>query len=767
VARRPPARRVTTKNMTMREWCLCALLFLAAPAVPAGTGEWKNYTSMKNVRGVARDGNRFWAATSGGMFAWSPSDNSDQLFTNAEGLLSTDLTAIAVDSAGNVWIGTSTGIIHLYSPSTGSLRTILDIANTNQTNKAINAFSMNGDTVLICTEFGLSVFRISSFEFGDTYTKFGTSGSSVRYDVLSATIFANKIWACITDGQTVHRIAVGDLSKPNLLPPESWELQTVGSPGTTAQTVTSFSGTLYSGTSTGLYSLQGSNWIQMTALGTQSVIGTAASSNLLALTTGTQTYTLTAQGTLTPFGTALPSTAQCLTTAPDGKPVVGSATAGILTWSATWTSHMPNGPNSNQFVNVTVDPTGAVWGASGTNGLGFYRLRNGLWKSYTTTNSPLLNNDFYRTSVTSDGAVWITSFGRGLVELPPGTDAVDSTRLYWTNVGMVGLPNDPNYVVPSNVVGDSHGNTWTTIISPADRNVIAVRRANGSWLTLPALVNGVQVSTLTDVVVDKALAVDASDNLWAIVRDPSFKGVVSFRNAGTTDLSRSLQIVAADGLPSDDIRTIVVDRENDLWIGTDKGISIILDPANPKRDGGIAKYKPLLGLVINCIAVDPLNRKWVGTNQGAILLSPDGTQLLTSLTVENTEGKIINNDISSIAIDDQAGTVYFGTPLGLASLTTSAAAPTTSFEELKIFPNPYRLPTQTPLTVDGLMANSSIKILTSDGKLVRDIKSPGGRVGFWDGRDEQGLDVASGIYLIIAYTEDGQVANGKVAVLKK
>jgi sugar lactone lactonase YvrE len=332
---------------------------------------------------------------------------------------------------------------------------------------------------------------------------------------------------------------------------------------------------------------------------------------------------------------------------------------------------------------------------------------------------------------------------------------------------MVGLPADREYVVPSNVVSDRQGNRWTTIINSADRDVITVRTSSGSWLNLPVDINGVRVSTLTDTPVDRTLAVDETDNLWSVVRDPTFKGVLNFRNRGTTDLSRTLLIVATDGLPSDDIRTIVVDRENDIWVGTDKGIGIILDPANPRRDGGIAKYKPLLGQVVNTIAVDPLNRKWVGTNQGAVLLSADGTQLLASYTVENTQGKIISNTISSVDIDGKTGTVYFGTPQGLASLTTSAAAPVESFTELDVYPNPYRLPSAGNLTVDGLMENSSIKILTSDGRLVRTIKSPGGRVGFWDGRDDTGNEVGSGIYLIVAYTDDGQVANGKVAVLRQ
>ncbi len=66
------------------------------------------------------------------------------------------------------------------------------------------------------------------------------------------------------------------------------------------------------------------------------------------------------------------------------------------------------------------------------------------------------------------------------------------------------------------------------------------------------------------------------------------------------------------------------------------------------------------------------------------------------------------------------------------------------------------------------MANSSLKILTIDGKLVREIKTPGGRIGFWDGKDDRGNVVASGVYVLVGFTEDGsQTGTGKVAVIRR
>jgi hypothetical protein len=281
------------------------------------------------------------------------------------------------------------------------------------------------------------------------------------------------------------------------------------------------------------------------------------------------------------------------------------------------------------------------------------------------------------------------------------------------------------------------------------------------------IIGGSKLSNLMDRPVDRCLAVDAFDNIWATVRDPAYRGIISLGNAGTVDSTAAFLITANEGLPSNEVKTIVVDRDNDVWVGTDRGIAIILDPSNPFRSGGIAAYKPLNGIVINAIAVDPLNQKWVGTTDGVFLLSPDGTQTLASFTVDNTAGKLIDNDVKSIAFDGKTGTVYFGTTHGLSSLTTAGASPQSSFDKLTIFPNPFRVPGSALLTVSGLVQNSSMKIVTIDGTVIRDLKTPGGLVGFWDGKDNSGNNVSSGVYLIVAYSEDGSaVANGKVAVIK-
>jgi ligand-binding sensor domain-containing protein len=750
---------------------LSLLVVLGVLEAHAGVGTWKNFTSMKDVRDAARQGTTCWAATSGGLFGWTEGGSTYRQFTSAEGLQSMDLTAVAVDAGGQIWSGTSSGIIQILTPATNTVRIVLDIAeNQNQPNKRINSLAVAGDTILICTDFGLSVYRTSRSEFGDTYTRFGAVYINTRFAVASAAIYNGSLWASISDGQLTNAIAAASLSNPNLQQPDAWTLHVVGGPAVVPHHLAVFRHRLYAGTSSGLYYYDGTSWTAVPDFAGQQVLAlSAGSSNLLVCTNSFTVSTIDSLFAVARVGPALPLLPTSVMTGSNGRPVVGTPGAGLMTADTAWVSHFPNGPNSNQFLNVAVDLDGTVWCASGySNGTGLYRFNGRDWKSFTVQNSVLPWNDVYRVSVGCNGSLWASTYGRGVVEFLRGSDNLDTAHVYGRNVGMIGIPVDPSYIVVSNVICDSRGKTWMSVIDPVDKNALVVRRADGTWTSFPVLLSptsGTKITLLMENVVDRSLAVDAFDNIWAIVRDPAYRGVMTLGNGGQLQGTIATLVTTNDGLPSNEIKTLIIDRDNAVWVGTDKGIGIISDPSRPSS---VAAYQPLFGLVINTIAVDALNQKWVGTSEGVVVLSSDGTETLATYTVENTAGTLIDNDVKSIAVDPASGTVYFGTTSGLASLTTAATQARQDFNGLTIYPNPYRIPAGAPLTVDGLVENSTLKILTVDGRLVREVKTPGGRIGFWDGKDTEGKDVASGVYLIVAYSEDGgKVATGKVAVLKK
>jgi hypothetical protein len=193
---------------------------------------------------------------------------------------------------------------------------------------------------------------------------------------------------------------------------------------------------------------------------------------------------------------------------------------------------------------------------------------------------------------------------------------------------------------------------------------------------------------------------------------------------------------------------------------------IISDPLFPKQRR-FSSF-PLREQSVQAIAVDALNNKWVGTKEGVFVMNADATQILQQYTMANTGGRLVENDVRSIAIDQERGIAYFGTERGLSSLAIQTVQTRRAFSELEIGPNPYLVPSPVPLMIRNLVDETIIKILRVDGALVKEFRAQGGGRAFWDGRDARGELVGSGVYFVIASAHNGEeVAKAKVAVVRQ
>jgi hypothetical protein len=220
-----------------------------------------------------------------------------------------------------------------------------------------------------------------------------------------------------------------------------------------------------------------------------------------------------------------------------------------------------------------------------------------------------------------------------------------------------------------------------------------------------------------------------------------------------------------DGLNSNTVNDIALDKRGELWVCTSLGINIIPNPGNPTSR--ISSVFPVRQQNVITVTVDPLNRKWVGTNEGVFVLSSDGSSLIADFTKDNSP--LPNNNIKSITINENNGMVYIGTDFGISALKSSSVKPNNTFGDLFVYPNPVYISNakNNQVSIDGLIKETTLKILTISGNLVRDIVTPGGRMAAWDLRDESGDLVPSGIYLIVAYdAEANNVATIKLAVLR-
>jgi hypothetical protein len=611
--------------------------------------------------------------------------------------------------------------------------------------------------VFVVTEFGVSIFRRSRWEFADTYQNLGF----ISPEVSSMVLQQNRIWIGTDKGLTVSILGSG-----------MWT-QYISFPGIASSAVTAlivFNDTLVIGTANGAvyFSLNDIVPKAIPLLSNRSIREFRVNNGkLYVLSASSSNFSVETLVSILDIPQAVNSNSdvQGVCIIPTSSPWIGTADSGLaqLTISG-WKYLYPNGPNSNFFNSLAIDANGVLWVASGSNtNAGFYRYNASLpenmqWKSFHS-----FGDGCYRVSLGANGAVWISSWGDGVCEVVG--DSIKRKLNYYSKPSLPGAKATiPTYVVTGSVAVDDSGKTWiSNRVENNNRSLLRLDSdTSATFFDNQYNSTGWFHSMVIDLQGTKWLAGDLpwetpGLGIYMFNENPLLSGIQTL-NWG--------HLSSVDGLQSDICLAFAVDLEGALWIGTSQGVTIILNPQYPKQ---LTKCFALQAYqrFVQTIAVDALDNKWIGTKEGIFVVNPDGTQLLQVYDVASTNGRLLSNDIRSIAIDQKRGIAYFGTEQGMSSLAIAAVQTSRAYSAIECGPNPFILPSDQPLTIRNLVSNSTIKIVTVSGSVIRQFDAQGGGRAFWDGRDKNGALVASGIYFIFAYAENGsQTVTGKVAVIR-
>jgi ligand-binding sensor domain-containing protein len=717
---------------------------------------------MGNVTGIKITADNIWAATDGGIFSYSFEDSSFLTLTKASGLEEISLASITSDNSGRIWTGSINGAINIYDVNANTFDVILDIFGSVYINKQINYLKSISDTMIVSTDYGVSIIDVNSYLFLDTYFKYGQFTTNTKVN------FADKIglfYICTDEG-----IAIQKEGATNLSAPESWDTYTTADGLLSNKTlkIVKFQGSILAATEKGISTFNGNMWQSfLPQFNNKKISDIIISGDSLVFSTGNLIYSYS-NGISSQILSSPSSVKQLLFDPQVG--VVSGASNGVYVFdsSTNYKLIIPNGPAANQFLNISVDNIGRLWSASGIDntGKGVYSLFNNSWTNYNVANTPEIpNNDFYTTYTSPDNIAFLGIWGRGFVR----TNGVSFEWYNADNSGMQGIPSDTNWLVITGFAADSKNNTWILNHAAADRRTLSMLTAGGEWhhFMIPAAQNRTLVKHYN-------LDIDPYDTKWLGSRDVDKRGLFYFNEMNTyndNNDDRSGFITTTDGLNNDEVNTIVVDKRGDVWVGTSLGVNVISNTntitssSNPSLR--ISSVFTLRQQAINDIAVDPLNQKWVATNQGLLLVNSDGSRLITTLDSKNSP--LLSDQIITVAIDQNAGIVYAATEKGLTSFETPFILPKESFDKLFVYPNPFEINgTGAQLTIDGLVRDTDLKVLSIDGKVVAEFSSPGGRVAFWDGRDNEGNFVSSGVYIIAAFDSEGSsLITGKVAVFHR
>lgn len=711
-------------------------------------GTWNNHTDMKNIIESAVAADIIWAVTNGGAFNFNIDNDSYNTFTKSDGLSSHVLTSIAIDVEGKIWFGTQEGIINVFNPSTNSIKKILDIYNTDKTQKRINDLYISGDTVFASTSFGLSLINSNAYTFYETIVKFGDFPAETQ---VNGSYKDNLLYVCTGKGVAIQKSGAQNLSAP-----ESWNSYTVTA--NSVHKLLNWNNELILATDTGVLIFDGTTWNPFIYHNTDIKDLVPAGESLFVLTKH-QLYsfensnsTLIYEDYQTDFSDLIMLNDDYYIST--NKGIFNINTGNIATI-------FPDSPESNSMQSIAVDNDGIVWIGSGRDefGVGVFEFNGTKWINHSMSNQPeFVSNSFHTVYASSDGTKYFANWGQGFTRLSNGIFETFNAA----NTDMMGIPDDPNFLVIRNIVSDSKNNTWLLNYNSINRKPLSVLTPDNQWYHF-----SFDNPSITENTIVECIVVDQYDTKWFAVTEGR-RGLYYFNENNTLGNTSDDETgyISSANFASDIITALAIDNRGQIWIGTNNGLNIIQDPSRPTST--ITLSYGLRQQTVNAIVVDPLNRKWVGTNQGLFLMTQDGIQIMEHYNIANSP--LPSDLIKSLAIDKNSGVLYIGTDFGLTSLATEAVQPLENFSELFVFPNPFIIDgvESVQLTIDGLIRNSEVKILSIAGNLVKSFSTPGGRVASWDGRDENGKFVPSGIYIIVAYDEEANnVAKTKVAVLKK
>ena len=761
------------------------IFFLSSPAVFAQDQLWQSFTNMRTVRGYHDPDNSnyifsrlmvnspqgIWAATTGGVLLWENSGQKFRQFNNTTGLRQNTTRAIGRDSRGRIWIalGTGTiaqpaGLIDVYNPANNSFTRINDFIN-----RSIYDFISRGDSMYIALDRGISLYDVSRNEVKETYQNLGRSFA--RGTPVHALFFDGRdLWAATSIG-----IARTSLNLPNLLAPESWTNYTSadGLPSERVRGFARFGQNIVAATSNGVASFNGQRWTNAGLPNTDILqLLTTQENNRAVIYAATPTGVFRAEalGTWSLVGRSL-AIITSMVTDDAGVLWVSTYNNGLYDFertSQTWRLHEPDGPTTNSFSSLSLDLDGNLWGTSSNNGLQIYDGTR--WYGYNLSTQPQIWPDVRQIVHLANGEHWVGTFGGGIYVLTGPVNALTLKRRIDASSGILasarGVPNFP--AVPFLKI-DNAGNVWILNFDAENTNALLARTPADNYVYFSTS-DGLRSAVVSVLEIEKRES--QPDRIWIGTQNSGISVLDyngTLQNKADDDLTGELDL--DDNLLGLSVTGIAQDRDGYIWIGTDKGLNYFFG------SGGVNDRfcYSLISDDVKTVKVDPRNNKWVGTSAGITVLSGEDNCSTTEYTVENSP--IVGNFVTSIAFNTQTGDAWIGTTTGLSRFRTPFTEPKPDLSGLSGYPNPFILHegnancgSGSGFRITNLAEESAVKIYSVNGELIRSYSTddvPGAQV-CWDGRDQDGKLVPSGVYLFVAFVESsGASAVGKVAVVRR
>ncbi|MCX7880826.1 MAG: hypothetical protein N2517_09230 [Ignavibacteria bacterium] len=720
---------------------------------------WNIHTSLVDIISGTIDGEgNIWCATTGGVFYYNPSNNSFKDFNFLNGPYSTEIKYIQYNARNKeIYVGAYDGTLSIFNAN-GKWENILDIKKSRYERKEINHIYFVDTIAIISASFGLTTFDINRRIFLKTPPRLGDfpSGTPVRY----AIIFKEWLWVATENG--IARISLGQ----NLSFPENWKTYAniEGLDDQDIHFLAIENDTLFAFTKKNIYKFDGSKFVKLFRVNDEIITNVQTVENKIYFSTNYYIADLKLKKyyhiSESPFNelinTFIFNKKQLIIFPRKGGIYIKNFDEKI-----SYTRFYPNAPYSNQFTYFDIDGKGGLWVATNTDprGEGFMYFYNGKWINFNTNSFPALPTNFFMKLTCADETTYVSSAGRGLLAVFPDKDTFSFKIYNQNNSPLTGIVNDPNWVVVQQTAYQKNKSLlWIVNFSVQKTGYLLIAKdKNDTFYGFLETKDREYQNILIDEYGTKWISSSNGTGFYFFNEQNTLEDT-------SDDISGNLAKLTS--LPSAQVRTMAYDQLGYIWCGTPFGLFIILNP-NAVLKGNvpvIKKLKILTDYSINSIYIDPLNNKWIATNSGIFVISPDGTEILSKITSENAP--LLSDEVLHIKANPKSGTFYFGTNKGLITASTLIVQPDPTYN-ISLSPQPFDPKFDNYLIIEGLAPDTEIKILTINGEIVRTLNT-GSKKVLWDGKDDNGNFVASGIYLLLANsltTNESSVR--KIAVIRR
>lgn len=740
---------------------LCSFgTLLSQSEIPLGS--WKSYLPHNRALQLTQSADKIYLATSISIFTLDKADNSIDFLSKVEGLNDIGIAKIAFNQNLNQ-------LIIAYNNSNIDLITedeVINIANIkNNTNiqgdKTIYDIFIHDNKAYFSTGFGVVEYDLEALEFGFT-TK--TDG----IEVFECTVNENNLYAATQDGVYVvslaQNIVQGDFGQWAFLSLDSG-LPLVYSPVAIASKFDK----IYMATEKVLYSSEdGFNFDTLAVETENDFVSKFISEQALDLVwcsgkrsqslakfyyfdeTNTNVLKKSYSQTRPSFLISEDQGKIWLADEFDEIRFLENKESGISTIEI-------NGPNSEKVYDLHYADEVIYAAAGGPDEFfantatrkGFYILENGTWTNINENNTADIKDSTLISlnqivKHPSKNIVYVGSFYEGLLEYNLETK---ETKVYNEhNSSLRGQIGNDKRIFVTELIFDEQENLWVSNWGAPQS--LSVLRNTGEWKSYSLGTNRNPIE----------MDIDLNGYFW-IVNEGNNGGVTVFDPGEDLSLPRTRYINSTmSELSTNIVRSVRVDLDGDVWVGTDKGPVVFEcggSPFEPECTGSLRKVLqdniPAILLAtedIRSIEIDGANRKWFGTKNGVFVQSPDGETQIHHFTTENSP--LFNNNIRDMVFSPLSGEMFIGTESGIISYRTQTTAGGKNHSNsVYAFPNPVRPDYSGPIAIKGLASDANVKITDINGRLVHETEALGGQA-IWDGTDYTGRKASTGVYLVFS-----------------